>query len=478
MAEIKHDFLTWPWQRWAAERPSDIAISLGNKEDGAQTYTWADVSSNVDDYAQGLVEQGVKRDQLVAIIADNSIQVLWLMLAIFRVGARYVGLNPKLSFSELQQQLVMLDNDYIWSDTEHDITALTGKNIELQLPTVARMVPVTWQEHRPMTLTLTSGSSGVPKAVVHNAESHLASASGLLSQMTFTAEDSWLLSLPLFHISGLAIVWRWLYRGACLVIVDKEQQQHALHWVTHASLVPTQLQRLLDSVDSTVTPSSMMLKQVLLGGAHIPVTLTNKAHNVGISCWCGYGMTEMASTISAKQANDSSGVGNVLPNRELFLRDGEILVRGKSLCLGYYRNHTIFSILDNHGHDGEWFATKDMGEWHDDELFIHGRADNMFISGGENIQPEDIEAVLLQYPEIEQAVVLPVDDYDFGQRPVAIVKATCPMDAVFIDHVMTYMNDKVAAFKRPIRYLALPDGDIYQGIKLSRTKLANWLSKQ
>ncbi|WP_318443911.1 o-succinylbenzoate--CoA ligase [Photobacterium leiognathi] len=475
MAEIKHDFLTWPWQRWAAERPSDVAISLGEQTKGSQTYTWAEVSTQVDEFAQGLVEQGVKRDQLVAVIADNTIDVVWLILAIIRVGARYVGLNPKLSFAEIQQQLAMLDNHYLWSDRDIATEQLTGQVITLRQPEVSRMVPVTWQEHRPVTLTLTSGSTGSPKAVVHSPESHLASASGLLSKMTFNAEDSWLLSLPLFHISGLAILWRWLYRGACLVIVEKALQQQALSWVTHASLVPTQLQRLLDQVP---TQQPIALKQVLLGGAHIPVSLTDKARSAGIDCWCGYGMTEMASTISVKQADESQGVGNVLPNRELFLREGEILVRGKSLCLGYYRNHTIFSILDNHEHDGEWFATKDMGEWRDDELFIHGRADNMFISGGENVQPEDIEAVLLQLPGVEQAFVLPVDDYDFGQRPVAIVQTSCPFDAMFVDHVMTYMAETVAPYKRPVRYLAFPDADIYRGIKVSRTKLAEWLAKQ
>ncbi len=73
---------------------------------------------------------------------------------------------------------------------------------------------------------------------------------------------------------------------------------------------------------------------------------------------------------------------------------------------------------------------------------------------------------------------MPVDDYDFGQRPVAIVQTSCPFDAMFVDHVMTYMAESVAPYKRPVRYLVLPDADIYRGIKVSRTKLAEWLAKQ
>ncbi|WP_163922250.1 o-succinylbenzoate--CoA ligase [Photobacterium sp. Alg240-V54] len=473
MAQIKPVFQMWPWQYWAEHRPAEVAIALGDANAGAVTWNWIEVTANIEKYAQRLVAQGVKRDQLVAVVAPNSIDVLWLLLAIIRVGARYVGLNPKLPLNALTEQLTALKNDYIWCDNSELTAELTGKTLSL-IPEITseRLIPVMWQEHRPVSLTLTSGSTGLPKAVVHNAQSHLASARGLLKQMTFTADDSWLLSLPLFHISGLAIVWRWLYRGASIVVVAPELHQQALQWVSHASLVPTQLQRFLDSDYA----QQHQLQQVLLGGATIPVSLTTAAEQVGIECWSGYGMTEMASTITAKRANSSAGVGTVLPHRELILRDGEICVRGNVLCLGYYRNNTIFSLLGCDD-DDDWFATKDLGEWHDDELFIRGRVDNMFISGGENVQPEDIEQVLLQHPTVNQVIVLPMTEQDFGARPVAILTTSEPLDNYLMDLLASYMSQHVAPYKRPIRYIALPE-KFTQNVKISRTDLAQWLATQ
>ncbi|STU94370.1 O-succinylbenzoic acid--CoA ligase [Klebsiella pneumoniae subsp. ozaenae] len=113
----------------------------------------------------------------------------------------------------------------------------------------------------------------LPKAAVHSANAHLASAAGVLALMPFAAGDDWLLSLPLFHVSGQGIVWRWLLAGARLTVRDKQPLAQMLHGCTHASLVPTQLWRLLND-DAAVS-----LKAVLLGGASIPVELTERARS-------------------------------------------------------------------------------------------------------------------------------------------------------------------------------------------------------
>ncbi len=123
----------------------------------------------------------------------------------------------------------------------------------------------TWQADRLVSMTLTSGSSGLPKAAVHTAFAHLESARGVLSLIPFHAADCWLLSLPLFHVSGQGIFWRWLRAGAQLAVRDSLPLYEALEGCTHASLVPTQLWRLL-----TMPERRLSLKAVLLGGAAIP----------------------------------------------------------------------------------------------------------------------------------------------------------------------------------------------------------------
>ena len=101
----------------------------------------------------------------------------------------------------------------------------------------------------------------------------------------------------------------------------------------------------------------------------------------------------------------------------------------------------------------------------------------MFISGGENVQPEDIEQVLLQHAAVNQVIVLPIDDHDFGARPVAIVTTAQPLDSYLVDQLVTYMSQNVAPHKRPIRYLSLPDR-FTQNVKVSRSDLAQWLASQ
>ncbi|UXI00470.1 o-succinylbenzoate--CoA ligase [Photobacterium sp. TY1-4] len=480
-------FATWPWQHWAAAQPDALALT-----EGERWWNWDDVAREVERYAAGLVAQGVKPDHLVAIVAPNSIQLVWLLLAVMRVGARSVGLNPKSSPPELAAQLRRLDCDFLWTPAPISEISARYSAIELRTSDAALPIDIDWQPERPLTLTLTSGSTGAPKAVVHAARTHLASAQGLLTQMDYQTDDCWLLSLPLFHISGMAILWRWLYRGARLRVADAGTLNRALLQVTHASLVPTQLQRLLaahpdecvdgrsDSASETATPGFALpefaLKEVLLGGAMIPVSLTEQAEQAGIRCWCGYGMTEMASTVTAKRADGRAGVGMLLPHRELTIRDGEIYVRGETLALGYYRQRHIEPLSAQ-----AWFATKDLAHWEAGELVIHGRADNMFISGGENVQPESIEQVLLAHPEVTQAIVLPIADPEYGQRPVALIQtktATTPLSEPFTQALKAYMAAQVTAFRRPVHYLKLPEHLSGGGIKISRRKLADWLAHQ
>ena len=465
MAAQMSFFSTWPWQSWAEKYPNDVALRMDK-----QVWTWKQVSDTVDDYAKGFIAQGVQRDHVIIAPVANSLSLLWVLLASVRVGARFIGLNPHFSDLELRQHIEWLHPDFIWQE-EGSSENFNLHLLSLKSGTDVSVAPMTWQPSRPATFTLTSGSTGLPKAVVHNVDNHLASAFGLLTEIVFSRSDQWLLSLPLFHVSGMAIVWRWLLKGATLVMPCGGDLMEELDSVTHASLVPTQLQRFL--LHKQMHPNSTnRLKAVLLGGAVIPVTLTQQAEKEGISCWCGYGMTEMASTVTVKRANDSSGVGQPLPLRDLLIQQGQIFVRGDTLSMGYYRNSTIFPLMEE-----TWFPTKDLGEWRNGELFILGRADNMFISGGENIQPEEIERILMSDSSVTQAFVLPVDDWVFGQRPVAVVETTIPLTDGFIDHLSTYICAHLSRFKCPIAYYPLPIGIANSGIKISRQRLQQWLQQ-
>lgn len=479
------NFTDWPWRHWCGERGEAIALRV---ED--DVFTWRELCVKVDALANAFAQQGVGEGDGVALRAANGPRTLLAWLALLQCGARILPLNPKLPqvlldallpgltlrFGLALDEAVTLPGVTMlqWRDdasqhrahyagsaanTAGSEVGVTDSGVTgAHYPTTAP-----WDPARLVSMTLTSGSSGLPKAAVHTAAAHLASAQGLLALMPFGAEDNWLLSLPLFHVSGQGILWRWLLAGGCLTVRDLHPLHKALRGCTHASLVPTQLWRLL--AEPQLAHS---LHSVLLGGAAIAVELTQQAQARGISCWCGYGLTELASTVCAKRADGLADVGTALPGREVRIEDEEILIRAASLASGYWRDGTLVPLTDSQG----WFHTRDRGTLAGGRLTVSGRLDNLFFSGGEGIQPEDVERVINAHPQVSQCFVVPVADTEFGHRPVTVVECS---DDITPDMLAQWVADKLARFQQPVRWWRLPDALKTGGIKISRREVANWV---
>lgn len=446
-------FTDWPWRHWCAQAADKPALRLND-----EVLTWEQLCAHVDHLAAGFQQQGVGEGDGVLLLAHNHPQTLTAWLALLQSGARILPVNPQLPRHLLDVLLPQMTLRF----------ALVLDGIYDDLPVLnmyehAGEHRVTWQPARLASMTLTSGSSGLPKAAVHTCEAHLASARGVLALMPYGDEDDWLLSLPLFHVSGQGILWRWLQAGARLTVREKQPFEQALQGCTHASLVPTQLWRLLN------TQLHIALKAVLLGGAAIPVELTEKARKQGVRTFCGYGLTEFASTVCAKEADGEPDVGGVLPGREVQVVDGEVWIKAQSMASGYWRDGALIPLTNEQG----WFATRDRGEWHDDRLTILGRMDNLFFSGGEGIQPESLERVIARHPQINQVFIVPLDDAEFGQRPVAVVECEPGTD---ITCLPDWVRDKLARFQQPVRWLVLPTELKNGGIKVSRRALQQWVN--
>jgi len=325
--------------------------------------------------------------------------------------------------------------------------------------------------YRPSNVILTSGSSGFPKAAVHNLANHIANAEGARSLIPLVTGDAWLLSLPLFHIGGLAILNRCALVAATVVLPDPAlplQAQIERDGLTHASLVPTQLLNLLADKQASLKS----IKALLLGGGAISIDLLKQLEQRHIASFTSYGMTEMGSQITTGPALSDGTSGKLLPGRELKIVDGVIWVRGDCLFMGYLTDKGIEKPLDTEG----WFYTKDRGEWDaNGNLKILGRVDNMFISGGENIQPEEIEAALKLHPLIDEAIVFPLPDVTFGQLPAAIIRgdiilgSTSQEMSAIEAELEVFVADKIARFKRPRRYYPWPESHEQTSLKVNRS---------
>ncbi|EKO3773227.1 o-succinylbenzoate--CoA ligase [Vibrio metschnikovii] len=473
-----------PWRQWQQRDPQRIALQLEQ-----QTLTWQQVTEQVDQYAAALELAGLRSGDVLTLVGKNQPSMLWWLLAAMQQGVMcaitmpqpaaqltekltrlygsqpaWLWLSPSLNAlsDELKAsyrsplQLIEPPSDQVFSSAG-SLTAILDRDRGAACSAAYALDNLA-------TLIFTSGSMGVPKAVAHTHRQHFASAEGLLARFAFSEQDTWLLSLPLYHVSGLAIVYRWLAVGGCLKL-GTGQLLDDIQQVSHASLVVTQLQRLLAS------QQPLSLSHVLLGGSHIPLTLAQQAAQQGIETWIGYGMTEAASTVTAKPVDETASAGQVLPKRQVKVVDRRIWIAGETLASGYYQHGTITPLTNQQG----WFDSGDLGAWYGDELCIIGRADNLFISGGENIHCEEIETVLARHPQIELAVVVPVQDAEFGARSIAVLRCHSLPDQKQLGE---WLADKLEKFKHPIAYWQLPDTLTESGIKISRQAVKNWFADQ
>ena len=435
--------------------------------DGAWTY--ADLDARVGHAARRLREAGLGRGDRLALWKVSVLETVVLLHAAWRLGAIAAPIGPRESAQEVGRRVTQVGRCLLVSP--EPVGALDGLRPDLLRGREKRAGEAEpWQLDAPATVVFTSGSTGEPKAALHAVGHHVWSARGWQDALPLGPGSCWLLDLPLHHVGGMAVLWRCALAGAAVALTRPDEPLPAAAarlGLTHASLVPTQLRRALRHPAGTAESDALAsMRLLLLGGAATPPDLLAEAAARGWPVAPSYGMTEMASTVTAVLPGAGAAAlgtsGSVLPHRAVRLAlDGEILVRGRTLFAGYLQPD---GTLERPDVGGGWFPTRDLGAWHAvggrPMLRIVGRKDRQFVSGGENVQPEEIERALLALPGIEEAVVVAVEDAEFGHRPVAFVRGPDDLRALAA-------TLPLPAFKRPDAVYAWPR-DAPAGLKPDR----------
>ncbi|MBI4556023.1 MAG: o-succinylbenzoate--CoA ligase [Candidatus Hydrogenedentes bacterium] len=401
-------------------------------------------------------------------VSEDCVVLFWALL---RAGALVCPISMRWPEDAVRSALAEIGCNFVLRESvPAEIAGDEGVgDREDALPAADRPVHH-FDAERLATVVSTSGSTGTPKAVLHRFGSHYVSAQWSNRNLPLTEGDRWLLSLPLYHVSGIAILFRCALAGAALVIPDIKEdiaETIARYAVTHVSLVPTQLYRLLQTREGREALGR--LRVILVGGGPVPPPLIHEAASLNLPIFTTYGLTEMASQVTTTRHGDSLehllSCGCALDaNSIMSAPDGEILVRGDTLFAGYLQGDAAHLPLTADG----WFATGDLGRFDEDGyLHVLGRKDNMFISGGENVYPEEIEKCLCQVSGIEEAVVVPVEDEEFGQLPVAFVRTAgdTPLTPTAIKE---HLARTLPRFKIPKRLLAWPKECTETGLKRDR----------
>ncbi|MDP2786345.1 MAG: fatty acid--CoA ligase family protein [Sulfurimicrobium sp.] len=280
-------------------------------------------------------------------------------------------------------------------------------------------------------LIATSGSTGEPKNVMLSEANLEAAVRASRSRIPLGPGDVWLGCLPLHHIGGIAIFYRCAEAGAAVLLhrgfdAMRVREDMERHGVTHISLVPAMLARLLEA-----GPPPARLKYALVGGGPLSASLAQRAHASGWPICPTYGMSEAASQVATLASFPSDWcegmVGKPLPGISVEIVDengqpakgkGRIRVRGPSVMAGYANaaRETGHGLLDG------WFISGDRGYFDErGNLVVLGRHDDMLVSGGVNVHPAEVEDLLLACPGVTDVAVTGVSDAVWGERIAALV---------------------------------------------------------
>jgi len=450
-------------------------------------------SSQVSLYVSSAVKQlrglGVKAHDRIALCDDNSVEYVIFLLALWQLKAVAVPISPRWPDKTISSYVSKVSARHLFRSTELKRTVCFDARHQYEASSLGEL-----DLNQEVSIVATSGSSGEAKAAVHTWGNHFYSAQGSQEIIPLTSADRWLLSLPLYHVSGLAITVRCLLAGAGLVIATDDDLVSSIQRgkVTHVSLVGAQLQRLL--ADEKNYQLLRSLKYILLGGSAIPRALLEESVKLGVNIFISYGLTEMSSQVATgKVVEGGQASVKVLPFRQVCIQpplssfprkresiEGEILVKGEVLFKGYVAGtklHLPTVLSSPNASVGDlWFPTGDMGHLDNGFLTVTGRRDSMFISGGENIHPEEIEKALLNIKGIAEVIVVPREDKEFGQRPIAFIKFT---DGVLTEEEMVRLLQlELPHFKIPAAFFPWPQNLMSQGIKISRQDFLKTLPRR
>lgn len=397
----------------------------------------------------------------VVMIGVNSRLVPIALFGAALAGKSFTPLNYRWTDAELETAVRRLDSAVVVVD-EEILPRLTGLANERRVEILGRdQFLAAADESEPAAITgalpqhpavqlFTSGTSGSPKVAVLEHANLAAYIFGTVELMAAGAGDTQLICLPPYHVGGIANLLTTLYSGRRIVQLaafDPAAWINSVrrHGVTHASVVPTMVARIIAMLTGDEAGELPSLRHLSYGGGRMPLPVLEEAMRLlpHVGFVNGYGLTETSSTITVLGPDDHraaassadpavrarlGSVGRALPTVEFSIRDttgrpvpdgelGELWVRGEQVSGKY--------MGDEPGqNDDGWFRTKDAARVDDEGyVFVDGRLDDVIVRGGENISPGEVEDALVSHPDVLDAGVAGLPDDDWGERIAAAVVA-------------------------------------------------------
>lgn len=462
---------------FAAKRAELTPNKLAFRDQGTQKeWTFSQVNAAADGIADGMVELGLSEGDRVAILCLNQTEFFLTLFACQKTGIILCPLNWRQPLNEMSETLGPFDAKTIIYGASHSELALSLAN-EIDAKAIAidgqltdwitkggqsRSAPV--PAERPWYLLFTSGTTGNPKAVIQTARMSWANAVNIGQAVSLSEADRSVNFLPLFHTAGINLYTLPLFlNGGSSTILSHFKPGDIFQLIRDGEVtqffgVPAIYQAfsLMDDIDEINWAGI----RCGCGGAPLSEPLIKFFAERGANVLNGFGMTETGPTVFLMdEANARDKIGSV--GKAQMLTDvrldgvpagetgrGEIQLRGPGITPGYFENP---EATQNTFTDDGWLATGDVGYRDEDGYyFVVDRIKDMFISGGENVYPAEVEKVLNSHPAILESAVIGVPDEKWGEVGAAFILLR-PGETLDTCKIRPWCREKLAAYKVPAR---------------------------
>lgn len=480
--------------KWADYQPKKIAVSDLETGEG---FTYLDLHQKSSAIVSFLKEHHKEGDR-IAVVMEHSPFLIALFSACQRLGLILVPLNYKLSGREIHDQLKDCEPslviyseffEYLLTLAKDSFTTvkLADFNDEVRNSKKSNAASAFLiNAESPIFLFYTSGTTSTPKGVLYTNKMLFWNSLNTTMQLGITAADITLSILPPYHTSGWNVfLTPILHNGGKIVMLSRFNTERAIVELEKEKIsllmgLPTVLQMIAKS-SSFKTADFSHLRYIISGGEAISKEIIEQwKFEKDVDIRPGYGLTEAGPSITSLHQDfilskpNSIGKpnfyvqldvvdkkGNSLPHGEM----GELKIKGEIVTPGYWNN----SVATQDKIKNSWFHTGDLA-CRDNEGFFYlmGRIDDMYISGGENIFPQEIEKVLQQHPAVARAMIIPVSDETWGAKGVAFLKTVKKTREV---ELREFLKDKLARFKHPKEFVFLEEFPVTGFGKISRKDL-------
>lgn len=470
--------------RWAIYSPEAIAFTDG---DTGEKLSYGDLNRGGAQLAAHLLSVvGLQPGDRIAILAENNLAYPLLFVAVQKAGFVLVPVNYRLSAHELAY--ILKDAEPALLITETNFTELAEAashhsgispdhwplekvfslaNSKTKHP---QLLPAI-SENDPIFILYTSGTTGFPKGALYTHRMLFWNSVNTALSLVINAESHTLNVMPPFHTGGWnVLVTPLLHRGGHTILLRKFSANRVLELleqgkVTVFMAVPTMLRMLAE--DAAFARADLSgLRYIIVGGEPLPLPVIEQWHQRGIPIRQGFGMTEVGPNLFSLHQNDATRkIGSIgRPNFYVETRivdekgadcptntPGELLLRGPMVTPGYWRNETATEAVIENG----WFKTGDIVQQDEEGYFyVVGRLKEMYISGGENVYPAEVERWIEKHPDVADVAVIGVPDAKWGEVGRAFI-VPMPGQSVRVETLREFCRKGLARFKVPKYFSSL-----------------------